>query len=168
MECFEALKGETELGTRLSREDYDRLLKSMRHMMSINPTALLKNVTPAELKLIYCAQEYFKNEGTPVSSAEAAERLGISAPAVSRTVKGLEVKGCLKRRLDDNDRRSIKIEVTEKGRELLEENMKRYIALLDKIFAEFSDSELADMVRLHCKFSAELRKIALAANSGKE
>lgn len=168
MESFEALNKKTELGTRLSREDYNRLLKSMRHMMNINPTVLLKNVTLAELKLIYCAQEYLKNEGRPVSSAEAAERLGISAPAVSRTVKGLEVKGCLKRRIDDNDRRSIKIEVTEKGRELLEENMKRCIALLDRIFAEFSDEELADMVRLHCKFSEELRKIALDANPGRD
>lgn len=164
MECFEAMKGETALGTRLSREDYDRLLKSMRHMMNVNPTALMKNVTLSELKLIYCAEDYRKNEGRPVSSAEAAERLGISAPAVSRTVKGLEVKGCLKRRLDDNDRRSIKIEVTENGRAVLEENMKKCIALLDRIFAEFSDEELADMVRLHCKFTDELRKIVLDAN----
>ena len=168
MECFEALKGETELGTRLSREDYDRLLKSLRHMMNINPTALLKNVTLSELKLIYCAEDYRKNEGRPVSSAEAAERLGISAPAVSRTVKGLELKGCLKRRLDDNDRRSIKIEVTENGRAVLEDNMKQCIALLDRIFAEFSDEELADMVRLHCKFSEELRKTIVAASSEKE
>ncbi|MDE6031854.1 MAG: MarR family transcriptional regulator [Oscillospiraceae bacterium] len=164
MECFEAMKGETALGTRLSREDYDRLLKSMRHMMNVNPTTLMKNVTLSELKLIYCAEDYRKNEGRPVSSAEAAERLGISAPAVSRTVKGLEVKGCLKRRLDDNDRRSIKIEVTENGRAVLEENMKKCIALLDRIFAEFSDEELADMVRLHCKFTDELRKIVLDAN----
>lgn len=168
MECLEALKGETELGTRLSREDYERLLKSMRHMISINPAAALKNMTLAELKLIYSAEEYFRTEGRLVSSAEIAERLEISAPAVSRTVKGLESKGCLERRLDENDRRSIRIAVTEKGREAMEENMKRCIALFDRIFAEFSDKELADMVRLHCKFTDELRKIVSDASQGKE
>lgn len=168
MECLEALKRETELGSRLSREDYDRLLKSMRHMININHAAALKNMTLAELKLIYCAAEYFKTEGRPVSSAEAAEQLGISAPAVSRTVKGLESKGCLERRLDENDRRSIKIVVTEKGREVMEDNMKRCVTLLDRVFANFSDKDLADMVRLHCKFTDELRKIVLDANQGKE
>ena len=160
MKClFEALKKDTELGTRLSREDYDRLLKSIRQMMSVNTFTLLDNITLAELKLIYCAEENFKTEGKPLSSAEAAERLGISAPAVSRTVKGLEIKGFLERRLDDNDRRSIKIIVTDNGRSVLEENMKLCIALLDRIFARFSDKELADMVRLQCKFSDELKKI---------
>lgn len=167
MKClFEELKMDTELETRLSREDYDKLLKSMRQMMSVNTAALLDNMTLAELKLIYCADQNFKTEGKPLSSAEAAERLGISAPAVSRTVKGLESKGFLERRLDDSDRRSIKIIVTDNGRSVLEENMKRCIALLDRIFARFSDEELADMVRLHCKLSDELNKIALSINEG--
>ena len=90
--------------------------------------------------------------------------MGISAPAVSRTVKGLEIKGFLERRLDDNDRRSIKIIVTDNGRSVLEENMKLCIALLDRIFARFSDKELADMVRLQCKFSDELKKITSGFN----
>lgn len=167
MKClFEELKMDTELETRLSREDYDKLLKSMRQMMSVNTAALLDNMTLAELKLIYCADQNFKTEGKPLSSAEAAERLGISAPAVSRTVKGLESKGFLERRLDDSDRRSIKIIVTDNGRSVLEENMKRCIALLDRIFARFSDEELADMVRLHCKLSDELKKIASSINEG--
>ena len=165
MKCLiEGLKEETELGTRLSREDYDKLLKSIRQMLSVNPAALLKNISLAELKLIYCAEDYFKANSRSISAAEAAEQLGISAPAVSRTVKGLEIKGCLERQLDDNDRRSIKIAVTEKGREVLEENMKRCIAVLDKIFSEFSDKDLEDMVRLHCKFTDGLRKIVLGKN----
>lgn len=156
---MEKLRRETELGTRLSREDYDRLLKSIRQVMSVDTTEVLENITLAELKLIYCVDDHFKKEGCTFSSTEAAEYLGISAPAVSRTVKGLEGKGFLERRLDENDRRSVKIIVTDKGQEVLEANMKRCVALLDKIFAQFSDEELAEMVRLHCKFSDELSKL---------
>lgn len=165
MKCLlEKLKKETELETRLSREDYDRMLKSIRQMMSVDTTALLKNITLAELKLIYCVDEHFKEHGRPFSSTEAAEQLGISAPAVSRTVKGLEVKGFLERRLDDSDRRSVKIIITEKGQSVLEENMRRCIALLDSVFTKFSDKELANMVRLHCKFSDELMRITSNIN----
>lgn len=165
MECLlEKLKKETELKTRLSRDDYDRLLKSIRQMMSIDTTVLLKNITLAELKLIYCVDGHFKEQGIPFSSTEAAEQLGISAPAVSRTVKGLEAKGFLERRLDDNDRRSVKIIVTDKGQSVLEENMRRCIALLDRVFTKFSDKELADMVKLHCKFSDELRRLTSDIN----
>ena len=66
MKCLlEKLKKETELETRLSREDYDRMLKSIRQMMSVDTTALLKNITLAELKLIYCVDEHFKEHGRP-------------------------------------------------------------------------------------------------------
>lgn len=56
----------------------------------------------------------------PLSAARLAERLGISAPAMSRTLDGLVQKGFVKRTESNADRRVRPLNITAAGRELAE------------------------------------------------
>ena len=55
----------------------------------------------------------------PCSLKELAEQLSLDSPSLTPVVKRLEKDGRLKRRRDPNDERTLIIEVTELGNELL-------------------------------------------------
>ncbi len=74
----------------------------------------------------------------PLPGARIAERLGISAPAISRALEGLVRQGFLERRDSDEDRRVRLVAITTAGRDLAEElaalrraQLDRFVAALD-------------------------------------
>lgn len=166
MQCFfENLQRESGSGLKkLSDEDFARFFKSMQRMNSLNLTSIFKDVTIAEFSLIYAAEEYAqKNGGAHISVAEAASKLQVSVPAVSRTLKSIEGKRLIERRADEKDRRSVKLVVTDRGREVLNVNIRYTVEMINKVLAHFSGEELEAMVNLHCKltqaFSDEFAKL---------
>jgi long-chain acyl-CoA synthetase len=58
------------------------------------------------------------SEGTAKSSA-MAERLVVRPPSVSAMVDGLVGRGLIERRHDDDDRRTVALELTSEGRKVL-------------------------------------------------
>jgi len=70
----------------------------------------------------------------------AAEQ--VRAPTMSKLVAELEAEGLAAKRADAVDKRSVKIEVTAKGRALMEEGRKRRLVLLRKRLSRFTAAEL--------------------------
>lgn len=70
----------------------------------------------------------------------AAEQ--VRAPTMSKLVAELEAEGLAAKRTDATDKRSVKIEVTAKGRALMEEGRRRRLALLRKRLSRFTAAEL--------------------------
>jgi DNA-binding MarR family transcriptional regulator len=70
----------------------------------------------------------------------AAEQ--VRAPTMSKLAAELEADGLAAKRADATDKRSIKIEITAKGRALMEDGRKRRLALLRKRLGRFTGAEL--------------------------
>ena len=141
--------------SRLSPEDYSAFLRSLQTINSMRLSLLIEGVTPAEFSLLYCAAE----SAQPVSVAQAAKQLGVSMPAVSRALKTLEGARLIGRRTDEADRRSVLIELTDEGRELVKRNLSRITSAADRIIGRFSDEELSTMVRLQEKLAQGVSEI---------
>lgn len=162
MRClWELYEGDENLPKcRLSGEEYERFLKSMQLMSGVNLSAFVEGVTIAELSLIYAAEEYAAQNGSPISVAEAAKMLKVSIPAVSRTLKSIEQKQLIRRETDEKDRRSVKLVVTEKGRDTMKKNVRSCLEVVNRVMERFSDEELSMMVNLHCKLTRALAEEA--------
>lgn len=57
--------------------------------------------------------------GTGCTSVELGERLGVSKQAATKTVRGLEELGLVRRQLNEQDRRQRRVTTTARGRRLL-------------------------------------------------
>lgn len=66
------------------------------------------------------AIEHFDGTGS-VKISKIAEVLDVAAPAVSRTLRGLEGRGYVLRSIDRSDRRNIYVEITLEGSSILKE-----------------------------------------------
>lgn len=101
-----------------------------------------------------------KRSGAPVTQKEIAAALEISPAAVTATVKKLETDGLVTRSSDEGDGRCNKIEITDKGREILEESKHGFNEIDTAMFAGFTDSEVEDFKAYLERMKDNLKKIA--------
>jgi len=66
----------------------------------------------------------------------------VTPPTMSKLVADLEADGLAAKRTDRDDKRGVRIEVTAKGRALMEEGRRRRLALLRKRLAQLPKAEL--------------------------
>jgi DNA-binding MarR family transcriptional regulator len=69
----------------------------------------------------------------------------VTAPTMSKLVAELEVAGLAAKRADRTDKRSVRIEVTAKGRALMEEGRRRRLALLRQKLSRLSRADLEQL-----------------------
>jgi DNA-binding MarR family transcriptional regulator len=79
--------------------------------------------------------------------SELAERERVTAPSMNRTVGALEEAGYLSREQADDDRRKVVIELTERGRAVVDETVRRRDAWLEEALEELSPADRALLVR---------------------
>lgn len=72
---------------------------------------------------------------------QLADRERVTAPSMNRTVSLLEEAGYLTRTPDGDDRRKVTIALTEEGRRVVEETVRRRDAWLEEALAALTDEE---------------------------
>lgn len=124
--------------------------------------ALLMEVAPAVMRTI--RREMRRQRGTDLSVpqcralgylsrhpgaplAELAEHLGLTAPASSRLVEGLVVRGYAARQTNASDRRSVALTATARGAEMLAAAQTHVRGHLAETLAALSGDERATVAR---------------------
>lgn len=79
--------------------------------------------------------------GGPTSLTALARAEQVTAATMSKLVSDLEADGLVAKRVDREDRRGLRIEVTAKGRALMEEGRRRRLVLLQKRLEKLSRDE---------------------------
>lgn len=139
-----------ECGNRVSNADFARLLTDMQWFSSIKPMLMSKcHATHSEMELLFHALDYAAENGENITVAKAAKAMNVSAPAISRTLKALSSRGLTRREYDEQDRRSVRIVVTEAGEMLSREVLKSAFTMMNYVMSEFSDKELSQMMAMY-------------------
>lgn len=77
-----------------------------------------------------------------------AQRLGVKAPTMTRTIGRMEVQGFVERRADGADQRLTKVYLTENGRNSLDEIGQSVEECTQQAFAGFSGKEMRSLLKL--------------------
>ena len=77
----------------------------------------------------------------PHTLGELADRERVSSPSMNRTVNCLEESGYLARTPDIDDRRKVNISLTDAGREVVEETVRRRDAWLEEALAALTPQQ---------------------------
>lgn len=93
--------------------DLTEAIKKLRSV-SINP--IIKDINSSEyysLKILYSLLKEPSDKKVCVS--DIRNRLNISAPSVTKILNGLEIKGFIERKNDEENHRNIDVYITEEG-----------------------------------------------------
>lgn len=149
------------IGHSYPNEVCESLLKSIRILNRMDLGGMVRDMTASEFSVLCCAADYPKNHrGEFTTVAEIAARMGISVPAVSRTLKSLEGKGYIERKIDNYDRRSIRVAATDSGEECFEHNFSLITGKLNKLMAVFSPEEIHQIAALYKKLAGAAAKMS--------
>jgi DNA-binding MarR family transcriptional regulator len=80
--------------------------------------------------------------GGPISLNGLARAEQVRPPTMSRVVDALEAEGLVRRRTNEQDRRAVVIEATEKGAAILWQGRKRRVKFLARNLSRLSAAEL--------------------------
>ncbi|MFF4395182.1 MarR family winged helix-turn-helix transcriptional regulator [Streptomyces sp. NPDC001480] len=94
-------------------------------------------ITPAQSRLLRTLAHY----GSPPRMADLAERLEVVPRAVTTLVDGLEASGRVRRVADPTNRRVTRIELTDAGRQALEELRGARRSAAREILAPLTDEQ---------------------------
>ncbi len=85
---------------------------------------------------------------TPLALGELAERLSCVRSNVTQLVDRLESDGLVRRTNDASDRRIIRTELTDLGRQRAEAGIQQWEKVRTQFTAEFSDTDLKNLERM--------------------
>lgn len=95
-----------------------------------------------------------------------AERLGVSAPVLSRHIADLEVQGYVVRRPDPDDGRAQLVALSPAGAEKLRLIEEHRTATLQDYLSDWSQADAEDTARILSRLSESLKQSARAAAPG--
>lgn len=146
---------------RLPKEKYHGFLRSSIEFIRLDAFgSLIKDVSRSEFMLLAQAMNYAcTHNGVHLTVADAAEKLEVVSSAVSRTLGGLLEKGLAEREFDKNDRRNVRIAVTDKGKQILDDFVNEAFVMIDQALIEFSVEETELMLELLKRFVQSLSKV---------
>lgn len=99
---------------------------------------------------------------------EAARNLGLSKSHMTLQVDKLVEEGLMERLYDPGDRRSITVQLTNKGKEFVKNLKNRVKEKAWKIFATLSDEELEEAFDALTTLKAVLAKVEMESREAKE
>jgi DNA-binding MarR family transcriptional regulator len=123
-------------------------------LMKISQEALLniyENLTIAEANAIYVI-----GPDEPKTMKQIAEALGVAVSTPTRTIDRLVEKGFVNRTVGTKDRRQLLIELTPKGKELLEEMDKEGMEMTKNMLKNLSGEEIEAFKSILLKVSENI------------
>lgn len=92
------------------------------------------------------------------SQKELAEALKISPAGVTKTLKVLEARGLVEKRIDEKDSRKFQLTITDKAMEIMEERRRVFEKIDEKIFEGISDEEKQQLFEILGKMKDNLER----------
>jgi DNA-binding MarR family transcriptional regulator len=128
-----------DLGPRLSR----RLTYLLKHALFALDDLHEEHLASSGINARELAVLLMLGDREPESQQQAAQRLGVDRTTMVSLLDGLESKTLVRRRADPADRRRNVVELTEKGRTLLDEATRASDVAEQRLLADLGDRDAA-------------------------
>lgn len=143
-------KTKTEL---LSENLIKAFIQFKRLRMNENNPKYKTDVSPclkhSEIMLLYNLMEQEKNYPDGVSVSTISQSLCVKPPSITPVITSLEKKHMIERTMDSNDRRIIRVKLTQEGSQFIEANkqhMVSHITELVEYLGEEKSETLANLI----------------------
>ena len=131
-------------------EIQEQMFRAMFRLKRFNVEVLLPDVSCGELKVLKALRHHLdsgnSDEGVYVS--RIAEEIHAVVPAVSRLLKGMESKGYIVRYADTNDRRSIRVQLTDCGVQKEQECVRILKNYSARVIRRMGDEQMFEFLNL--------------------
>lgn len=107
------------------------------------------NLTHSEMMLLFCVKNYIETHDIGVKTSELSNILNVASPTITQQINSLERRGFVERNVDKEDRRAVRIRVTEEGEEVLKKASEEFEASINGLvehLGQEKSEQLADLL----------------------
>ena len=134
----------------------DFFIEFTNRVISFDSKRLKSDFNLSQLK----AMSAFRgDEGKDHTMGELSRNIQVTMPSMTEMIDGLEELGIAERWRDSNDRRVVRVKLTEKGKQMRKEYMARRRQELENIFSKLSVEDWDELINSLEKASQILQKI---------
>ena len=141
----------------MQRSDKYRLAEQFRRMHHIMASLPEKaGISHGE----FCIMNIIRNGREDITVSEIAAELGVTPPAVSRSLKCMESRGLILRETDSVNRRNTVVRLTVKGRDILVQARSKIDSITEKVNSEMGAERIDQLYRLLAEMAETYEKYA--------
>lgn len=123
------------------------LIQTLGRLGKMHMGNLFQGITRGEFSVLIVLEQYEKQHRAEGIKASRLAQLAEASPqALSRTLRGLESKGYVRRMADPRDRRNTCICLTESAHDVMEAGKRRMNQLLGRVVAEMGEEEIRELI----------------------
>ncbi|AWB46339.1 MarR family transcriptional regulator [Paenibacillus sp. CAA11] len=123
-------------------EAFDRFRKSDWRKPSID------GHRPSELRVLFHIQRGTEKNGKGMTVSEISSKLEVTSPTVTQLIKSLEAEGLVERRNDLEDRRVVRVRLTEEGNRLSKRATEAFYSNFTGLYAHLGEEQSAQLADL--------------------
>lgn len=119
-----------------------KFLECLYQSARLNDVLFQRELTKGEFGVIEVVHFKHEEKGCPVSVNDLADTMLCRPPAISRILRGLEMKGFVERSINKEDRRGIHVTLTEEGEKIRRREESYQGDMFQKVVEKLGDEKL--------------------------
>ena len=141
-----------------SKEIAQRLMESFIQFTKLNrPQGPIAGLTPGEAHVLFCIGRTGGPEAPGIRVSEISDSLKVTSPTITQFIKGLEERGFVERTADKEDRRAVRIKLTDKGASAIKEAHEALLASFEGLVAHLGEEKSNRLAELMGEVLSYLR-----------
>ncbi|MBP1936769.1 MarR family transcriptional regulator [Paenibacillus sediminis] len=128
----------------------------------------LPGYTPSEIRLIFRLKHMVNPDSPGIKVSEISNTLRVTSPTVTQWINGLEAKGMVERIIDEQDRRAVRVKLTEAGTKLATEAQAAMFRRFQGLVNYLGDEDSVKLAELLTKVFTYLNENEVSMNHGPE
>lgn len=113
-----------------------------RHRANMMQSRWAYRQKPGEIMVLYCIHSHAKQELPGIMVSEISGKLNVTSPTITQHINSLEAQGLVERRADPDDRRVVRVQLTDQGHSLIlrinEYRLRMFVELVEFLGKEES------------------------------
>lgn len=104
---------------------------------------------PGEIGVMFYIKEHMNSEAEGVRVSDLSSTMRVAPPSITQVINGLEENGYVERSLDKDDRRVIRVKLTQKGENVIKKAMDNLLDVINGLveyLGEEKSNELSDIL----------------------
>lgn len=113
-----------------------------------------QGLTTSEIMVLFCIKRAATTCASALKVSEISSHLNVAPPTITQQIRSLETHGFVQRRMDKQDRRAVRITLTEKGEHIIKHASDHFLAAMIGLVENLGEEDSNKLAGLLTRVSA--------------
>lgn len=138
-----------------------KLMAAFKQFHRLKKQSPVTDLKSSEVWVLFCIKKNVLPDSPGIKVSDISSALHVAAPTITQLVNSLETNGYVERAMDKEDRRAVRVRLTEKGERAMKKASEAFSESFNGLveyLGEEKSSQLADLLSMVFTYFDELKR----------